>query len=105
MIPTRTMMQTWLWKLLIAQDSVNLTGIFSTERIGTLDKQKTRPLKIKFEYKSVALDLLLQSKNLKDDKQCNSVFIVPARSKEERIEHKQRVQHFKLARSQNPKTA
>ena len=93
----------------LALEIINCAGLgkfdgdFSAERIGTLDKQKTRPLKIKFDYKSIALDLLLQSKNFKDDEQCNSVFIVPDRCKEERVEHKQLVQQLKLARTQNPK--
>ena len=75
----------------LALEIINCAGLgkfdgdFSAERIGTLDKQKTRPLKIKFDYKSIALDLLLQSKNFKDDEQCNSVFIVPDRNKEERM--------------------
>ena len=40
-----------------------------------------------FECKSSAFDLLSMSKNLKDDEHYHSVFVVPDRSREERIEH------------------
>ena len=77
-------------------------GEFTTERIGTLDKNKNRPLKVNFDFKSTAFDLLAKSKNLKDDEQYGSVFIVPDRSREERIEHRKLVEQLKLIRTQNP---
>ena len=72
-------------------------GEFATERIGSDDKGKNRPLKIKFNYKSSAFDVLAMSKNLKDDANYFNVFIVQDRSREERIEHKQLVEQLKLS--------
>ena len=77
-------------------------GEFITERIGTLDKDRNRPLKVKFDFKSAAFDLLAKSKNLKDDEDFGSVFIVPDRSREERVEHRKLVEQLKLTRTQNP---
>ena len=76
-------------------------GEFITERIGTLDKDRNRPLKVKFDFKSAAFDLLAKSKNLKDDEDFGSVFIVPDRSREERVEHRKLVEQLKLTRTQN----
>lgn len=42
-------------------------GDFSTERIGSPDEEKNRPLLVKFDYKTAAFELLAKSKNLKDD--------------------------------------
>ena len=77
-------------------------GEFTTERIGALEKERNRPLKVKFDFKSTAFDLLARSKNLKDDEQYSSVFIVPDRSREERVEHRKLVEQLKLIRTQNP---
>ena len=77
-------------------------GEFTTERIGALEKERNRPLKVKFDFKSTAFDLLAKSKNLKDDEQYGSVFIVPDRSREERVEHRKLVEQLKLMRTQNP---
>ena len=63
-------------------------GTFNCERIGAPDSSRCRPLKISFSSKFTAFDLLLKSKNLKDDDQFNNIFIVPDRSREERAEHK-----------------
>ena len=62
-------------------------GEFSTERIDSADKEKYRPLKVRFDCKSSEFDLLAKSKNLKDDENYFNVFIVPNWSREERIEH------------------
>ena len=97
-------------------------GEYTTERIGTLDKDKNRPLKVKFDFKSTAFRLLAKAKNLKDNEEYGQVFIVPDRSREERIEHRklveqltvpdrsreERIEHrklveqLKLIRTQNP---
>ena len=77
-------------------------GGCTVKRIGTLDKDKIRPLKVKFDSKSVAFDLLAKAKNLKDDERYGSVFVVPDRSKEERIERRKLVERLKLARTKNP---
>ena len=77
-------------------------GEFTTERIGALEKERNRPLKVKFDFKSTAFDLLAKSKNLKDDEKYSSVFIVPDRSREERVEHRKLVEQLKLMRTQNP---
>jgi hypothetical protein len=77
-------------------------GGCTVERIGMLDKDKIRPLKVKFESKSVAFDLLAKAKNLKDDERYGSVFVVPDRSKEERIERRKLVERLKLARIKDP---
>ena len=60
---------------------------FSTERIDSADKEKYRPLKVRFDCESSEFDLLAKSKNLKDDENYFNVFIVPNWSREERIEH------------------
>ena len=77
-------------------------GEYTTERIGTLDKEKNRPLKVKFDFKSTAFSLLAKAKNLKDSEEYGQVFIVPDRSREERIEHRKLVEQLKLIRTQNP---
>ena len=59
-------------------------------------------MKVKFNYKSAAFDLLALSKNLKDDTNYFNVFIVPDRSREERIEHRKLVEQLKLKRSKDP---
>ena len=91
-----------------ALDIMNSAGIeavegeYTTERIGALQNDKNRPLKVKFDFKSTAFDLLAKSKNLKDSEIYSSVFIVPDRSREERIEHRKLVEQLKLIRTQNP---
>ena len=77
-------------------------GRFTAERIGTFDKDKKRPLKVKFDFKSMAFSLLAKAKNLKDNEEYGQVFIVPDRSREERIEHRKLVEQLKLIRTQNP---
>ena len=81
-----------------------LTGIggvivFSTERIGVAKTGKMRPLKVKFENKAAAFDLLSCSKYLKDDETYFSVFIEPDRSREQRITHRKLVQQLKAKRN------
>ena len=39
-------------------------GEYTTERIGALQKDKNRRLKVKFDFKSTAFDLLAKLKNL-----------------------------------------
>ena len=46
--------------------------------------------------------LLAKAKNLKDNEEYGQVFIVPDRSREERIEHRKLVEQLKLIRTQNP---
>ena len=77
-------------------------GEYTTERIGALQNDKNRPLKVKFDFKSTAFDLLAKSKNLKHSEVYGTVFIVPDRSREERIEHRKLVEQLKLIRTQNP---
>ena len=77
-------------------------GDFATERIGSPVQEKNRPLKVRFEYKSSAFDILACSKNLKDSDNYHMVFIEPDRSREERTEHRKLVQQLKLKRSDNP---
>ena len=77
-------------------------GEYTTERIGPLDKDKNRPLKVKFDFKTTAFSLLAKAKNLKDNEEYGQVFIVPDRSREERIEHRKLVEQLKLIRTQNP---
>ena len=77
-------------------------GEYTTERIGALQNDKNRPLKVKFDFKSTAFDLLARSKNLKDSEVYGTVFIVPDRSREERVEHRKLVEQLKLIRTQNP---
>ena len=77
-------------------------GEYTTERIGALQNDKNRPLKVKFDFKSTAFDLLAKSKNLKDSEAYGTVFIVPDRSREERVEHRKLVEQLKLIRTQNP---
>ena len=76
--------------------------IYTAERIGTFDKDKNRPLKVKFDFKSMAFSLLAKAKNLKDNEEYGQVFIVPDRRREERIEHRKLVEQLKLIRTQNP---
>ena len=77
-------------------------GEYTTERIGALQNDKNRPLKVKFDFKSTAFDLRAKSKNLKHSEVYGTVFIVPDRSKVERIEHRKLVEQLKLIRTQNP---
>ena len=77
-------------------------GEYTTERIGTLQNDKNRPLKVKFDFKTTAFDLLAKSKNLKDSEVYSTVFIMPDRSREERVEHRKLVEQLKLIRTQNP---
>lgn len=92
----------------VASDIMNSAGLyavegdFTTERIGALDKDKNRPLKVKFDFKSTAFDLLAKAKNLKDNEDYGHVFIAPDRSREERLEHRKLVEQLKLIRTQNP---
>ena len=73
-----------------ALDIMNSAGLdaveeeYTTERIGALQNDKNRPLKVKFDFKSTAFDLLAKSKNLKHSEVYGTVFIVPDRSREER---------------------
>ena len=91
-----------------ALDIMNSAGIeavegeYTTERIGALQNDRNRPLKVKFDFKSTAFDLLAKSKNLKDSEIYGTVFIVPDRSREERVEHRKLVEQLKLIRTQNP---
>ena len=77
-------------------------GHFNCERIGAPDSSRCRPLKISFSSKFTAFELLLKSKNLKDDDQFNNIFIVPDRSREERAEHKKLVEQLRAKRAENP---
>ena len=77
-------------------------GQCDCERIGAPDGSRSRPLKVSFSFKSTAFELLLKSKNLKDDDQFNNVFIVPDRSREERAEHKKLVEQLRAKRAENP---
>ena len=77
-------------------------GQFDCERIGAPDSSRSRPLKVSFSFKSTALELLLKSKNLKDDDHFNNIFIVPNRSREERAEHKKLVEQLRVKRAENP---
>jgi CHASE3 domain sensor protein len=77
-------------------------GEYTTERIGALHNDKNRPLKVKFDFKTTAFELLAKSKNLKDSEVYGTVFIVPDRSREERVEHRKLVEQLKLIRTQNP---
>ena len=77
-------------------------GTYKCERIGAPDSSRIRPLKVLFSSKSTAFDLLLKSKNLKDDDQFNNIFIVPDRSREERAEHKILVEQLRAKRAENP---
>ena len=77
-------------------------GEYTTERIGALQNDKNRPLKVKCDFKSTAFDLLAKSKNPKGSEVYGTVFIVPDRSREERVEHRKLVEQLKLIRTQNP---
>ena len=44
---------------------------FSSERVRSSNKEKNRPLKVKFNCMSVVFHLLTKSKTLKDDEQYN----------------------------------
>ena len=77
-------------------------GDFSTERIGSPDTEKNRPLLVKFDYKTAAFELLAKSKHLKDDENYSMVFIAPDRSREQRDEHRKLVQQLKKKRADNP---
>ena len=77
-------------------------GTFKCKRIGAPGTSQIRPLKIMFSSKSPAFDLLLKSKNLKDDELYSNVFIVPDRTREERAEHRKLVELLKTKRAENP---
>jgi hypothetical protein len=77
-------------------------GHFDCKRIGVTKSSRIRPLKVTFSSKSTAFELLLKSKNLKDDELYSNVFIVPDQSPEERAEHKKLVELLKAKRAENP---
>ena len=77
-------------------------GQFHCERIGVAESSRTRPLKLTFSSKSTAFELLVKSKNLKDDDQYGNIFIVPDRTREERVEHRKLVEQLKVKRAENP---
>ena len=77
-------------------------GHFDCKRIGAPDSSRSRPLKVSFSSKSTAFELLVKSKNLKDDDQYSNVFIVPDRTREERVEHKKLVEQLRAKRADNP---
>ena len=72
---------------------------FDCKRIGSLESSRIRPLKVMFSSKSTAFELLQKCKNLKDDEQYSNIFIAPDRSREERAEHKRRVELLKAKRA------
>ena len=45
---------------------VAVEGVFTAKRIGTLETDKNWPLKVKFDFKSTAFNLIGKAKNLKD---------------------------------------
>jgi hypothetical protein len=77
----------------------SFAGDFSAERIGVADTERSRPLKVKFDYKAAAFDLLSCSKYLKDDEKYSAVFIEPDRSREQRIAHRKLVQQLRTKRN------
>ena len=77
-------------------------GTYNCERIGAPIDSRSRPLKVLFSSKSTAFELLLRSKNLKDDDQFHNIFIAPDRSREERVEHKKLVEQLRAKRAENP---
>ena len=52
--------------------------------------------------RSTAFSLLAKAKNLKNNEDYGQVFIVPDRSRENRIEHRKLVEQVKLIRTQTP---
>ena len=79
---------------------VAVEGEFITARIGTLEKDKNWPLKVKSDFKSTSFNLLAKTKNLKDNEEYGQVSIVPDRSREARIEHRKLVEQLRLIPSQ-----
>ena len=61
---------------------------YTTERIGALQKDKNWLLRVKFDFKSTAFDQLAMSKNLEDSEEYGTVYIVPDRSRDERVVHR-----------------
>ena len=81
---------------------MNKTDNFDCKRIGVAESSRTRRLKLTFSSKSTALELLVKSKNLKDDDQYGNIFIAPDRTREERVEHRKLVEQLKVKRAENP---
>jgi hypothetical protein len=77
-------------------------GHFDCKRIGAPESSRIRPLKVTFSSKSTAFELLAKSKNLKDDKLYNNIYIAPDRSREERAEHKKLVEQLRVKRAECP---
>ena len=71
----------------------NCAGLsgFDGQRIGSVAKDRIRPLKVKFDYKS-SFDLLAESKDLREDDNYFNVFMAPDRNQKERIEHRKSVE-------------
>ena len=66
-------------------------GEFATEGIGRVVTESNRPLKVRFDYKSCAFDLLANLKNLKYDANNFNVFLVPESRREDRARKISRV--------------
>ena len=69
--------------------------IFEAERVGIVDKVKCRPVKVVLQNRNSVFDLLKKSKDLKNCKRMEKVFLQPDRSFEERLKHRKLIGELK----------
>ena len=68
---------------------------FEAERVGIVDKVKCRPVKVVLKNRNSVFDLLKKSKNLKNCRKMEKVFLQPDRSFEERLRHRKLIGELK----------
>ena len=68
---------------------------FEAERVGIVDKVKCRPVKVVLKNRNSVFDLLKKSKNLKNSRKMEKVFLQPDRSFEERLRHRKLIGELK----------
>ena len=77
----------------------NFERYFLTERIGSPNEEKDRPLMVEFDYKTATFGLLAKSK--KNNEDYVMVFIAPDRRRDQREKHRKLVQQLKQKRAEN----
>ena len=64
---------------------------FEAERFGKVNMINCRPVKVVLGNKNMVFDLLKKSKDLKNHKKMEKVFLQPDRTMEERLQHRKLV--------------
>ena len=75
---------------------------FEAERVGIVDGIKCRAVKVVLRNRSSVFDLLKKSKDLKNHKKMEKVFLQPDRTFEERLQHRKLVSELKQSAEEMP---